>query len=459
MGSLIATHTLNISELIDHGKFSPRQIMIVSLCLIFNMVDGFDITAMAVTAHQISEEMQLSADKLGLIFSFSLAGMMLGAMFLATFSDVIGRRTMIIITLLIVGSTVLLTAMATSLPMLIALRFISGLGAGAMLASIATLAAEYSPERYRALAVTSVTAGYPLGAMMTGLVATSIVPEFGWRGMFVVGGLTTLFLALTAFLLIPESLYFLCKMQPANALKKVNTILNKLAIQPLSNASLYDGPLLELPSITQDSVTVEVDRQSILQKMLSLLTPELRRSTLMLWLTFFLCISSLYFLMSWTPKLIINLGYDADAGNLAFTLFNFGGVIGVFTLGWLASRWSLSNLISIFSITAAILMWCFAAAASFDAGKTVLMVLIFVIGISLQGGFTGMYAVAAKIYPIEIRSTGVGWAIGLGRFGAVLGPGIAGYMIASGFSITENFLIFAMPMLIGGVLAYQLRVR
>jgi len=412
------------------------------------MVDGFDITAMAVTAHQIGGEMQLSADKLGLVFSFSLAGMMMGAMFLATFSDIIGRRTMIIITLLLVGTTVLLTAMVNSFAMLIALRFVSGLGAGAMLASVATLAAEYSPERYRALSVTAVTSGYPLGAMMTGLVASSVIPEFGWRGMFILGGSITVALAIVAFALIPESLHFLCNKQPKAALQKVNKIIAMFSVQPLS----------QLPNRGLGEENTEADRASSLQKVVSLLTPALRRSTLMLWVTFFLCISTLYFLMSWTPKLIINLGYDIEAGNLAFTLFNFGGVLGIYALGWLATRWSLSTLISIFAITAAILMWFFAAAAYFAAAKTILMALIFVIGISLQGGFTGMYAVAAKLYPAEIRSTGVGWAIGLGRFGAVLGPGIAGYMIAMGVSITANFLVFAIPMLIGGIFAYKLRV-
>ena len=412
------------------------------------MVDGFDITAMAVTAHQIGGEMQLSADKLGLVFSFSLAGMMMGAMFLATFSDIIGRRTMIIITLLLVGTTVLLTAMVNSFAMLIALRFVSGLGAGAMLASVATLAAEYSPERYRALSVTTVTSGYPLGAMMTGLVASSVIPEFGWRGMFILGGSITVALAIVAFALIPESLHFLCNKQPKAALQKVNKIIAMFSVQPLS----------QLPNRGLGEENTEADRASSLQKVVSLLTPALRRSTLMLWGTFFLCISTLYFLMSWTPKLIINLGYDVEAGNLAFTLFNFGGVLGIYALGWLATKWSLSTLISIFAIAAALLMWFFAAAASFAATKTILMALIFVIGISLQGGFTGMYAVAAKLYPAEIRSTGVGWAIGLGRFGAVLGPGIAGYMMAMGVSITANFLVFAIPMLIGGILAYKLRV-
>ena len=445
----ITSKPVNINDLIDHGKFSFRQILIVLLCLVFNMVDGFDITAMAVTAHQIGEDMQLSEDKLGLVFSFSLAGMMLGAMFLAALSDVIGRRTMIIYTLVLVGATVLLTASVNSLPALILLRFISGLGAGAMLASVATLASEYSPEKFRALAVTAVTAGYPLGAMTTGLVASSVVPEFGWQGMFVAGGSATLLLALVAFFMIPESLHFLCKKQPDDALQRVNRILQIFKIQSLQ----------QLPSIEDTGGATEADSQNIYQKMLTLLTPEFRRSTLTLWATFFLCISTLYFLMSWTPKLIINLGYSADAGNLAFTLFNFGGVLGIFILGYLASKWSLSTLISIFAITSAVIMWAFAGAVSLGFNQTSLMLLIFIIGISMQGGYTGMYAVAAKIYPIEIRSTGVGWAIGLGRFGAVLGPGIAGYMIASGLPITINFMVFAIPMLIGGIFAYQLRVR
>ncbi|MBP18114.1 MAG: hypothetical protein CMQ21_04400 [Gammaproteobacteria bacterium] len=445
----MTSHTNNIAELIDRGRISYQQILIVLLCLIFNMVDGFDITAMAVTVHQIGEDMQLGADKLGLVFSFSLAGMMLGAMFLASLSDVIGRRTMIILSLLLVGSTVLMTAWANSLIMLIALRFVSGLGAGAMLASVATLAAEYSPERFRALSVTAVTAGYPLGAMMTGLVASSVMPDFGWQGMFIAGGSITIGLALLAFLLIPESLQFLSKKQPKGALNKVNATLTRLSRETLS----------ALPAIDERGSIVEADRQNILEKMFSLLTPELRRSTLILWMSFFLCISTLYFLMSWVPKLFINLGYAPEVGNMAFSVFNFGGVLGIITLGYLASRWMLSSLITIFTVISAVLMWVFAAAASFDAGQLILMILIFVIGFSLQGGYTGMYAVAAKIYPIEIRSTGVGWAIGLGRFGAVIGPGIAGYMIAGGLSITTNFLTFAIPMLIGGILAFQLRVR
>ena len=435
-----------VSDLIDQ-KVSARQILIVGLCLIFNMVDGFDITAMAVAAHQLGEEMQLGADTLGLVFSFSLAGMMMGAMFMAPASDVIGRRTVIILALFVVGTSVVLTAQATTLPALIGLRFVSGLGAGAMLARVATLAAEYMPERFRALSVAAVTAGYPLGAMLTGLTAGVIMPEFGWRGMFIAGGSITLALAVIAYFLIPESLHFLATKRPKAALAKVNRIL----------VSLSRSEVTELPA-AQNTEAKEADSQNIVQKMFSLLTPELRRSTLILWCAFFLCISTLYFLMSWVPRLIINLGYEAEVGNTAFTLFNFGGVLGIFALGSLATRWSLTTLITSFTVSAAVLMWVFAVAAASEMGEWTLLTLIFVIGFGLQGGFTGLYAVAAKIYPAQVRSTGVGWAIGLGRFGAVVGPGVAGYMIAAGLSIEANFLVFAMPLLIGGLLAYRLKV-
>lgn len=439
----------NIADIIDRSRFTPQQYLIVGLCLLFNMIDGFDITAMAVTAHQIGEEMQLGADRLGLVFSFSLAGMMLGAMFLAGLSDIIGRRTIIILSLSLVGITVILTAYAKSLWLLIVLRFISGLGAGAMLASVATLAAEYSPEKYRSFSVTLVTAGYPLGATMTGLVANLVMPEFGWRGVFLIGGSTTIILAIIAYLLIPESLQFLCNKRPPYALTDANKILSRLGHPQLN----------ELPTLDETIEITEADNQSALEKMLSLITPELRKSTIRLWVTVFLCICSLYFLMSWIPKMLINLGYPAETANLAFTLFNLGGVLGVFSLGYLASRWNLSVMIALFAVIASVVMCAFAAFASTSASQDILLATIFVIGFTLSGGYTGLYAVAAKIYPIQIRSTGVGWAIGLGRSGAVIGPGIAGFMIAAGFSITANFFAFAVPVLVGGLLAYQLRVK
>jgi benzoate transport len=432
-----------VAEVIDDGQISGQQILVVGLCMFFNMLDGFDITAMAIVASAVSEELQLTADRLGLIFSFALAGMMTGAMFLAPVSDIIGRRKLIILSVTLVGVSILFTANAATLTEFIILRFVSGLGAGAMLACQATLAAEYSPEKYRSLSVASTTAGYPLGAVMTSLVAGLIMPAYGWRGMFWLGGGVTLVMVVVAWKFIPESLKYLFARRPANALQRVNKILLKLKKDTLD----------ELPVVAKGTSR---KAKGIFGNMTSLLAPEHRLATLTLWTTFFLCFATLYFLMSWIPKLMEQTGYSAETGHFAFFLFNLGGVIGIFTLGTLATRWKLTNLVFVFLFSSAICMVIFASAPN---QLTLLMVVIFLTGILQQGGFTGLYAVAAKVYPTEIRSTGIGWAIGLGRSGAVVGPAAAGFLIAAGFSMSANYYVFAVPMALGGLISYWLKVK
>ncbi len=432
-----------IADVIDNGQVSGQQLLVVGLCMFFNMLDGFDITAMAIVASSVSQELQLTPDRLGLIFSFALAGMMVGAMLLAPVSDIIGRRNLIILSVTIVGVSILFTANATTLTEFMILRFISGLGAGAMLACQAALAAEYSPEKYRALSVALTTAGYPLGAMLTAVVAGFIMPEYGWRGMFWFGGGITLAMGFVAWIYIPESLKFLLERRPANTLVRINRILSKLGKDTMT----------ELPVVARQKT-----RQSngIFGNMAALLAKEHRATTLLLWTTFFMCFATLYFLMSWIPKMMEQTGYSAETGHFAFFLFNLGGVIGIISLGTLSTRWRLTNLVFVFLSLSAICMVIFAAAPN---RLNFLLVIIFFTGILQQGGFTGLYAIAAKMYPTEIRSTGIGWAIGLGRSGAVLGPLAAGYLIAAGFSMSANFYVFAVPMALGGLFSYWLKVK
>lgn len=432
-----------VADIIDNGEVSGQQVLVIALCMFFNMLDGFDITAMAVVASAVSSELALTADRLGWIFSFALAGMMAGAMFLAPISDLIGRRRVIIISIALVGASIVLTAQATSLAEFIVLRFISGLGAGAMLASQATLAAEYSPERYRALSVALVTSGYPLGAMCTSLVADAVMPEFGWRGMFWAGGGLTFAMTFVAWLLIPESLKFLIERRPPDALTQANAVLRKLRKPELT----------ELPA---SRTVTRPERLGVVDTMLTLVTPAHRRVTLTLWTTFFLCFAALYFLMSWIPKLMVDAGYSESVGRDAFLLFNLGGVLGIYLLGGLSTQFKLTNLIFGLLALAAAGMVVFALV---PAEKNLLLVLIFVVGLCQQGGFTGLYSAAAKAYPTEIRSTGIGWCIGLGRSGAVIGPAVAGYLIFFGFDMSANFIIFAVPMAIGGFIAYTLQIR
>jgi MFS family permease len=293
------------------------------------------------------------------------------------------------------------------------------MGAGAMLACQATLSAEYSPDKYRAASVAVVTSGYPMGAMMTSVVAGYIMPEYGWRGMFWFGGVFTLTMGLVAWMLIPESLKYLFERRPENALARVNGILKKLKKPTLS----------ELPAV--DAGKKDKD-SNLFRVMLKLLAPEHRLKTITLWTAFFLCFSTLYFLMSWIPKLM------EDSGLMA----------------WMSTRWKLSNLIFVLSFASAVGMVIFAFAPN---QLSLLMALILIIGILQQGGFTGLYGAASKVYPTEIRSTGIGWAIGLGRSGAV--AGIAGYLIVAGFDMSANFIFFAIPMAIGGFIAYLLHIR
>jgi benzoate transport len=439
-----------INEIIDSGSMSRQQFLVIGLCLFFNMLDGFDITAMAVVANMVSSELVLTPDLLGWIFSFALAGMMAGAMLLAPVSDIIGRRNMIIMSVTLVGFSILLTANASTLTEFIALRFISGMGAGAMLASQAALAAEYSPEKYRALSVVVVTSGYPLGAMMTSVVAGLILPEYGWRGMFWFGGALTVSMVIVAWLFIPESLKYLVESRPKNALKRVNVILTRMKKSTLD----------QLPEISStEDKTRNFSRHSktgFLQNMRKLLSDDNRVTTLTLWAAFFLCFSTLYFLMSWIPKLIEDSGYESAVGRDAFLLFNLGGVIGIYFMGWLSTRWKLTNIIFVLSILAALSMVIFAMVPN---NLSLLLSMIFIIGILQQGGFTGLYGAAAKAYPTEIRSTGIGWSIGLGRTGAVVGPAVAGYLIVAGFTMSANFIFFSIPMAIGGIIAYRLHIR
>ena len=432
-----------VASVIDNGRISGQQVLVIALCMLFNMLDGFDITMMAIVAGDVAAELGLSDDKVGWIHSFALMGMMAGAMFLAPVSDVIGRRKMILLSIVIVGISIILTANATSMGQLLTLRLMSGIGAGAMLASQAALASEYSPDKYRALSVVSVTAGYPLGAMLTSVVAGEIMADYGWRGMFWFGGGVTMAMIVIAWFLIPESLKFLIERQPDGALERVNAILSKLK----------KGALDALPDMQRETSD---EHGGIAVAFSQLFSPAHRKTTLTLWTAFLLSFTALYFVISWLPKLMVDSGFEVAVSRQAFFYLNLGGVIGTFVLGLMSTRWKLTNIIAVSLVLSAIGMAVF---ASVSDNVGVLLTVIFVVGFLQHGGFTGLYGVAAKVYPTNMRTTGIGWAIGLGRFGAVAGPAVAGYLIAAGLGMSGNFYFFAVPMALSGLIAYRLHVR
>ncbi len=427
-----------IRKVIDEGSIATTQILVVLVAFTLNMLDGFDVTAMAFTVHGIGQELQIAPNHLGIVFSVALAGMMIGAMFLAPVADMLGRRKMIIACVTMIGLSMCATGFATSLWELIVYRAITGLGVGGMLASLAAISAEYTPAKYRSLAVMSITAGYPLGATLGSFIAAPLIPAYGWQSVFFAGGLATLSMLILVYFFIPESLQFMLAKRNENSLAQINLVLGRL-----KRPALTELPLIDMQA--------ERARPNVL----SLLTQGRRVRTLTLWASFLFCFMSLYFMMSWIPKLLINAGFSESFGVYAAAAFNGGAVIGIVTLGWISARVSLSKLIGTYLTSSAVVMIIFAYAS----GVNHLFPYLIAIGFLLQGGFVGLYAVAAKIYPTELRSTGVGWAIGLGRFGAVLGPYFGGLFIAQGVSMEVNFIIFAVPLILSGLIAYTLAVR
>ncbi len=419
----------DIRSIIDHGKITGLQISAFAICVLMNMLDGMDVMVIAYAAPALANVWSIAPGTLGTVFSAGLLGMTLGAMFLAPFADRIGRRRMIITCILVMGFGTLLTAYTQSVGQLIFLRLISGLGIGAMLATSATMTAEYMPERYRNFAVSSVFAGYPLGAVLSGVVAAGIIPVYGWPSIFVVAGVGTLLTIFLVWFLLPESLEFLLKTQPAGALKKVNRILSRMHLDALDVLPLPTGERIKRASVS------------------ALFAGNRKVPTVWLWIAFFTSFATLYFLTSWIPKLASNTGLSMELAIYAGTVFNLGAFFGIVSQGYISHRFGLRRIICSFLLGTAILMGAF----GFWSHPWIILLMFGLIGFGVQGGFVGLYAVAARLYPTEIRNTGIGWGIGAGRTGAIVGPKIGGTLVGMGLSMTASFIFFALPLLVAAV--------
>jgi predicted MFS family arabinose efflux permease len=272
--------------------------------------------------------------------------------------------------------------------------------------------------------------------------------------MFQIAGVATLLTLPLIFFFLAESLDFLLKKQPVGALEKANVLLRKMGQPTLSKLPPLSIAMSDLRFGISESAdirnpTADIEKPSVA----SLLTPQRRRSTLQLWLALFMAFGSLYFLTTWIPKLASSAGLSMELAIYAGTVFNLGAFVGIVTQGYLSSRFGLRRTIFGFLAMTAVLMVIF----GFFKGSALVLVLFGLIGFGIQGGFVGLYAVAARFYPTEIRSTGVGFAMSAGRIGGIAGPFLGGILIASGLSMTANFMVFAVPTLLAGVVTYLIR--
>jgi len=417
-------------------SWSALQLIIVGLCVAVNMIDGMDVLILSYIAPALQLDWNVPADEVGVLFSAGILGMAIGGLAIAPVADFMGRRRLILLSLLISTIGMIASAFAGSIGVLMLLRVLVGCGIGAVLASMAALIAEYAPPRHRSFAIGLMYGGYPLGAILTGFAAAHAIPLFGWQLVLGGAGAISALMIPVLLLLLPESMVFLTKRRPAKALDKVNAIRARLRLAPLD----------DLPRIED-----EVSRGGVA----GLFSDGRASGTLLLWLAMIFGFAALWFAISWTPKLAIMSGLDQTAGIYAGTFFNFGAFAGTVALGLVTVRFRLQSIIPLFLIAAAGAMLAFGMLELDEAG---LFFVSFLIGFLLQGGFNGIYPLAAQLYPAEIRSTGIGWTTGVGRLGAVLGPLLGGILIAREVPLAWIFFIFAVPAVLGGLCAWRVKI-
>ena len=428
----------SVQDQINNTPMSRFQVLAVTVCLWINMLDGYDVLVMSFTAPFVAKDWALSETITGLLLSASPVGMALGSLFLAPLADVFGRRLMTLWSLAAVTAGMLASALAGDHTQLIALRFFTGLGIGAMLASLTVVVSEYSSNRRRTFALIILQAGFPAGALVWGLVAMPIILEFGWRWAFAFGGVLSGLMIPIAKSTLPESLDYLTASRPPDALEKINRLLVRMGKMPV------------------EALAASGHRRPQRARLSSLFRHGRARNTLLIWVCFFCTLLVFYFFMSWTPKILINAGLSEEAGLSGGIILNAGAIFGGIALGLLSSRIRLNWLQSGYALLGGVLLIAFSL---YTGVLSAALVLAFLVGIFGTGCIMGAYAAVPQLYPTEIRTTGTGLAIGIGRWGGVISPALAGLLLDAGWTGPDLYLVFSIPLFIAGVAALLLRFR
>jgi MFS family permease len=377
-------------------KTEFRRFMALLGCVLGNIVDGFDILAVAYTGSAIMGAWRLDPATLGMIFSAGLFGMTLGSLLIAPFADRYGRRTVTLACLFTMAAGMLACGAAQNATQLIVLRFVTGLGIGGVMATLVTVVAEIASERRRNLTMALFSMGYPLGATLGGVVAMLLIGRFGWQSVFVLGGVLTFVVFGLNYLYLPESL---------------------TTRAPGTMRSRY----------TQD------------------LFGSSRFFTLAMCLAFFLNMLSFFFINNWTPKLTEALGLDAQVGIVTGVLLSAGSLAGSLSFGFMADRFGLN-------VTAKCYFLCFGvliAAFSIIGPQAIqLYALALATGLFMSGAMTSLYSIAPLVFEPKVRASGIGLAIGVGRLGATLGPLLAGFALNFGLERALIYLLYALPPLL-----------
>jgi benzoate transport len=429
--------TVDPREMLATSPMTAMQIIVVAITVGLTGLDGFDVLSISFASPGIAREWGIDRAALGVVLSMELFGMGLGSFLLGGVADRIGRRRTLLgcLVLMILGMTMVIGV--RGLTALCIWRVITGVGIGGMLASNNAVATEFSNARRRDLSVSVMAIGYPLGAIIGGSVAAHLLKGGDWRLVFEFGAICTAIFFPIVFWLVPESVTWLCRSRSADTLERVNRSLRRLGYAPVTSLP----PIA--PSIRRST-------------WIDIFQPTLALSTILITVTYFLHVTTFYFIVKWVPKIVVDMGFApaAAAGVLVWT--NVGGASGGAVLGLLTQRFGLKLL------TIAMLIGSTAMVAAFGHGQADLSKLSLICalaGFCTNGGIVGLYAVMARAFPTELRATGTGFAVGVGRGGAVLAPIIAGLLFQSGFGLQTVAIIMGSGSLVAAACLLALPAR
>jgi AAHS family 4-hydroxybenzoate transporter-like MFS transporter len=431
--------SVNIADRIDNSPLGPLQVSTFALCLLCLIMDGFDVQALGYVAPEIVREWKIQSAALGPVFGATNFGVLVGSLVFSMLADTIGRRPILVGATLFFGVMMLAAARAASVGELLALRFVAGIGLGCIIPNATALIGEYSPRRLRGqLMMVIGGVGFTGGAAIAGFISAFLIPRFGWRSVLYFGGAVPLLIALAMLVWLPESLQFLVVRRKDRA--KIARWLMRI------DPTVPSGPDVAF-------VVPEESREGV--PVVHLFREGRAAVTILLWVVNFMNLLNLYFLASWLPTVVRDAGRSASTGVLAGTILQVGGTIGTVGLAWLIGR---LGFMPVLTASFAVASVTIALIGQPGLSIALLFVLVFIAGWCVVGGQPGINALAGTFYPTSLRSTGVGWGLGIGRAGAIVGPVVGGEFLRRQWSTRDIFRAAAVPAFISTVALLGLRV-
>ncbi len=431
-----------IKEVIDR-KISSYQWMVILLCFTIALFDGFDTQAIAFTAPALLAHFNLQPGALAPILTAGIVGMTVGAMLLGLLGDKLGRRKTLLFCTAIFSTATLVTAFVSNIEQIFILRVIAGLGMGGATPVLLALAAEYSPQRFKGTVTTGVLLALPAGAMLGGLLAAKILPLVGWQGIYIIGGALPLVLLIVLYFVLPESLEYMAQKNSATTIAAIQRILNKISSKTVS--------------FTQADVITANPAEQNKAKLSILFQNGLARTTAGVWGTYFFNWIAWFMLLSWLPTILKQAGLAPEQAPYASVTVNAAFIVFAIPLAYWLPKLNTAKILTFMLFTGlAVVIGLGLLIETQQWGYIFALIALAGFGIGSQQLALNYLVVAA--YPTQVRATATGWAIGMGRMGAIIGSAIGG-VILTRYGVIGYFYALGMPLIIALCCVFLIRYQ